>query len=270
MPSRGGALSPGTPEDRQVPGLISAFPESWPRSFSLHIKGVPAAQLCSLTSSSLCLLKKERESGTAVAWAQCCVPGSHWPSVSLLTASLSSSQRSSPLTQTAGKVMETIFSYKTFLLCSVYVSGSGGTFEHRPFTSTLSLEAWVLGTRVGCSYSQTPGRSPGSRLQPGLCVLSSWVYTGWLASNPDATAAESSFCSLALHSILGAPCPMAGASLPVPLKEGGRGPQETVVLEQGPPNAAPLLGSSPFCTELPYPEVTACGGGRAGIKRAPW
>lgn len=76
-----------------------------------------------------CLLKKERESGTAVAWARCCVPGSHWPSVSLLMASLSSSQRSRPLTQTAGRVMETIFSYKTFLLCSVYVSGSGGTFE---------------------------------------------------------------------------------------------------------------------------------------------
>lgn len=101
------------------------------------------------SSSQKCLLKKKSESGNSCAKRPSAVsPGGHtWPSVSPLMANLSGSQRSNPLTQTAGKMMETIFfkKKKNLLFCSVYVSGSRGTFERRPFASRPSPKAWVLG-----------------------------------------------------------------------------------------------------------------------------
>ena len=83
-----------------------------PASFSPHIKGFPTVQLFFQTSSSQkCLLKKKSESGNSCAKRPSVVsPGGHtWPSVSPLIDNLSGSQRSSPLTPTAGKMIETIF-----------------------------------------------------------------------------------------------------------------------------------------------------------------
>lgn len=110
-------LNPGVQGVAEGSGSGFAFTDVSIERLLLALQRVSWARLCSQPSSSQqCLLKRQSEPGNSCWRAPRGPLGHTWPSVSPATANLASSQRNSPLTQTAGKMTETIFLKNVLIL----------------------------------------------------------------------------------------------------------------------------------------------------------